>query len=84
MRSRPWSTPVASDPLGPGEGQKVEFGKGQGKLSLAAWDLRKGMCPRSGLPYPLLEVSSVKAGQSWGEGKEEGEEEMFFFFNWKQ
>lgn len=42
------------------------------------------MSPRSGLPYPLLKVSSGAAGQSWGEGKEEGEEEMFFFFNWKQ
>lgn len=42
-----------------------------------------GVSPRSVLPYPLLQVSG-DGGLSWGEGKEEGEEEMFFFFNWKQ
>lgn len=63
--------------------RSLEFGKGGGSFPLLL-RTRVGMSPRSVPPCPLLQGSAGEGGQSWGEGKEEGEEEMFFFFNWKQ
>lgn len=64
--------------------RSLEFGKGEESFPLLL-RTRVGMSPRSVPPCPLQQGSAGDyAGQSWGEGKEEGEEEMFFFFNWKQ
>lgn len=43
------------------------------------------MFPRSMIPTPSCKSPLRRRAElGGGEGKEEGEEEMFFFFNWKQ
>lgn len=89
--SCPWSTPVEGlrsypEALAKADAQvcrSLGFGKDGVTCFLLLLRMESGRIPRSVLPCPLLQVSG-DAGQSWGEGKEEGEEEMFFFFSWKQ